>query len=503
MKSFRWTADEVYRALDRKAPDASAGRTFAGISTDTRSIESGSLFVALVGERFDAHEFLADAAAAGATGAVVSRVPEGAPAELEYIVVENTLHALGRLARHRRRALPARVVAVAGSNGKTTTKDLLLAALSARFRVHATAGNLNNQIGVPLTLLAAPEDAEVLVVEMGTNEPGEIALLTAIAEPDAGVITAIAEEHLEKLGDLAGVLREETALLEGLPSHAPAFIAEEPPELPARARELVGADRVHVAGLDDAADLRPDGGAETIAMQPDGSTRWRWQGHDVHLPLRGRFQVRNALLALGVAREWGVPPADAVAALAAMPIPKLRGEWKHFGDLRVIVDCYNSNPIGLAAAIDLLAGIPADGARIAVVGTMRELGEQTETLHRRAAADIAEHLGNGVDRVVATGAFVDAFEPLREQHGERLILCADPLAAFQVAKPFLRGDETVLLKASRGEALERWIPLLEKQFGDQRADGEQVTGSEASEGSQLATERSERVPAVSPLVSSK
>lgn len=481
MKSFRWTADEVYRALDRKPSPAAAGRTFAGISTDTRSIAPGSLFVALVGERFDAHNFLADAAAAGAVGAVVSRIPDGAPEQLDYVVVENTLHALGRLARHRRRSLPARVVAVAGSNGKTTTKDLLRAALSARFRVHATAGNLNNQIGVPLTLLAAPEDAEVLVVEMGTNEPGEIALLTAIAEPDAGVITAIAEEHLEKLGDLAGVLREETALLKGLPAHAPAFVAEEPPELPARARELVGADRLHIAGLGEQADLCPEGGASAVRMQPDGTTHWRWQGLDVHLPLRGRFQVRNALLALGVARAWGVPPADAVVALAAMPIPKLRGEWKQLGTLRVIVDCYNANPIGLAAAIDLLAGIPADGAKVAVVGTMRELGEHTDELHRRAAEDITEHLGNGVDRVVATGAFVDAFEPLRARHGERLVLCRDPLEAFQAAQPYLRGNETVLLKASRGEALERWLPLLE-QLGEPRSgagDREERTARDA------------------------
>jgi UDP-N-acetylmuramoyl-tripeptide--D-alanyl-D-alanine ligase len=464
VKSFRWTLAEVCTALERKPPAASAARDFSRISTDTRSIEPGSLFVALTGDRFDAHNFLADAAAAGATGAVVSRIPEGAPGEMEYIVVENTLHALGKLARHRRRALRSKVVAVAGSNGKTTTKDLLRAVLGARFRVHATAGNLNNQIGVPLTLLAALDDAEVLVVEIGTNEPGEIAILTALVEPDAGIITAIAEEHLEKLGDLAGVLREETALLAGLPPHALAIVAEEPPELLARARELVAADLLRVAGFSEAADLRPDGGADGVELLPDGTTRWTWEGIPVHLPLRGRFQVRNALLALGLARAWGVVPQEAVAALERMPIPSLRGEWKQFGALRVIVDCYNSNPVGLSAAVDLLAALPADAAKVAVVGTMRELGEQTEALHHRAAMAIAEHVGRGIDRVIATGVFVDAFAPLAARLGERLILCTDPLEAYHATAASLRGNETVLLKASRGEALERWVPLLEEQF---------------------------------------
>ena len=176
MSGFRWTGDEVERALETGSGGDGAVE-FTEVSTDTRRIAPGSLFVALKGESFDAHDFLAGAFDAGAAAAVVSRIPEGAPRDRRYYLVGDTLHALGRLGRHRRRALAAKVVAVAGSNGKTTTKDLLRAALSPRYRVHATTGNLNNQVGVPLTLLAAPEDAEVLVVETGTNEPGEIDLL--------------------------------------------------------------------------------------------------------------------------------------------------------------------------------------------------------------------------------------------------------------------------------------------------------------------------------------
>jgi UDP-N-acetylmuramoyl-tripeptide--D-alanyl-D-alanine ligase len=396
----------------------------------------------------------------------VSRVPEGAPDLLRYFRVEDTRVALGTLGRHRRRALDARVVGVAGSNGKTTTKDLLRAALGVRYRVHATQGNLNNLVGLPLTLLAAPDDAEVLVVEMGTDQPGEIEALVRIAEPDAGIITAIGEEHLEKLGDLDGVLREETQLLAGLGETGIGFVAEEPDSLPERARALLGDARVRVSGLGAAADLRPDGGAEAIQVEADGTTRWSWRSHPVHLPLPGRHHVRNALLALGVAVEWGVPEADAVRGIEGMPTPKLRGEWHRHGELRVLVDCYNSNPPSLAAAIDLLASLPAGGEKVAVIGTMREMGTESDALHRRSADIIAARVGNGIDRVVATGAFVPAFHAAAGDLGERLIACEDPVEAYDRVANSLRGTETILLKASRGEALERWLPLLERDWGE-------------------------------------
>jgi UDP-N-acetylmuramoyl-tripeptide--D-alanyl-D-alanine ligase len=331
--------------------------------------------------------------------------------------------------------------------------------------VHATEGNLNNQIGVPLTLLATPDDAEAVVVELGTNYPGEIAILAAIAEPEAGIVTSIGEEHLEGFGDLAGVLREEVSLLEGLRPGGVGFVAEEPAALPERAREILGAARVHVAGFGDAADLRSDGGAAGVEVLPDGSTRWRWRGHEVALPLPGRHNVRNALLALGLAAEWGVDEAEAARGLAAVAQPSMRGEWRTVGSLRVLADCYNSNPPSLAAAIELLAPLPANGAeRIAIVGTMRELGPGAEALHRAAAEAIAEKLGAGIDRVVATGDFHDAFAPLRVALGERLISDADPLAAYAALAPTLRGGETILLKASRGERLERLIEKLEEEF---------------------------------------
>jgi UDP-N-acetylmuramoyl-tripeptide--D-alanyl-D-alanine ligase len=461
VSAFRWTPAEVERALGA-APSAPVSEPFTGVSTDTRRIARGDLFVALRGESFDAHDFLRTAAEAGAAAAVVSRVPADAPAGLPLYRVDDTLHALGRLGRHRRRAHPGRVVAVAGSNGKTTTKELLRAAISPRYRVHATEGNLNNQIGAPLTLLAAPDDAEVLIVEVGTNEPGEIAILGAIVEPELALITSIGEEHLEGLGSVEGVLEEELAILPCIRAGGLALIADEPDELPRRARALLGAERVRVAGLAGGADLRPSG---EVAVRPDGSTEWSFRDQPIHLPLPGRHNVRNALLALGVAEALGVPLDRAAAGIAAMRAPRMRSEWRAVGRMGLLADCYNANPPSMRAALDLLASIPAGGAKVAVVGTMRELGAHAESLHREAAGHIAALVGQGIDRVLATGDFVPAFRGLATELGDRLIAVEDPLAGYAELRRHLKGDETVLLKGSRGVALERLIPLLEEDFG--------------------------------------
>ncbi len=471
MSGFSWTAEEVERALETGAGSAD-GCVFTGVSTDTRKIGPGSLFVALTGESFDGHDYVRQAIEAGASGAVVSRVPEDAPDGARLFVVRDTLEALGRLGRHRRRALSAPVVAVAGSNGKTTTKDLLRASLSPRFRVHATEGNLNNQVGVPLTLLAAPDDAEVLVVEVGTNEPGEIAILGAIAEPDFALITSIGEEHLEGLGSVEGVLEEELSILPAIRGGGVAFVAEEPAELSERSRGILGADRLRVAGFGESADLTTDGGMEGVEVLPNGASRWSFRGTQIELPLPGRHNVRNALLALGVAAELGVATEDSARGIAAMPSPKMRSEWRRVGTFGVLADCYNANPPSTRAAVDLLASLPSTGEKVAIVGTMRELGAHGESLHRGVAETIAGQLGKGIDRVVATGDFVAAFAGIGSADADRVIAVEDPLEAYERLRPALRGDETILLKGSRGVALERLIPLLERDFASNEGSAE-------------------------------
>jgi UDP-N-acetylmuramoyl-tripeptide--D-alanyl-D-alanine ligase len=370
--------------------------------------------------------------------------------------------ALGSLARHYRRQLDSRVVAIVGSNGKTTTKELTRAALGVCYGVHATAGNLNNLIGVPLTLLAAPRDAEVLVIEVGTNAPGEVARLGGIVEPDAVIVTSIAEEHLEGLGDLAGVLREETSILELLPADGVALIVEEPAELLERARDL--APRVRVAGFGALADA--DLRAEDVALEEDGRVGFRWRGQPVRLGFRGRLNARNALLALGLAEEWGVAPEAAVAGLASAEAPALRAEVLRYGELTVIADCYNANPASLEAAVELLATLPRRGGRVAVLGSMREMGVTSAALHGRVAEVVAGVAARGgLDLIVATGDFAAAFEPLAATLGESLLRVEDPVAAFEPLSQRLRGGETILLKGSRGVALERLLPLLDREFG--------------------------------------
>jgi UDP-N-acetylmuramoyl-tripeptide--D-alanyl-D-alanine ligase len=346
-----------------------------------------------------------------------------------------------------------------GSNGKTTTKELARAALAAHYRVHATTGNLNNLVGVPLTLLAAPADAEALVVEVGTNAPGEVARLAAIVEPDAVIVTSIGEEHLEGLGDLEGVLAEETAILPALPPEGVALVADEPAILVERAREL--APRVRVAGWGELAEdaLRPD----RVELDDEGRVVLGWRGGEVTLPLRGRVNARNALLALGLAEAWGIRPADALAALGAARAPAMRSEVHRYGELLVIADCYNANPASVEAAVELLCSMPRRAGRVAVLGTMRELGPASESLHRRLADAVATA---GLDLVVATGEFAAAFEPHAAALGSRLIQAEDPIAAYAPLAERLGGGEVILLKGSRGVALERLLPHFEKDFSD-------------------------------------
>lgn len=472
--SGSWSDAAVREALGLPPGDG-MDAVYTAVGTDTRSLEEGMLFVALRGERFDAHEFLGMATERGARGAVVERIPEGAPEGLRYYLVPDTLVALGQLARYHRRRLKARVCAIVGSNGKTTTKDLARAVLATRYRVHATEGNLNNLVGVPLTLLAAPVDAEALVVEVGTNVPGEVARLAAIVEPDAVIVTSIAEEHLEGLGDLDGVLEEETSILPALSAEGVALVAEEPSILPARAREL--ASRVRVAGWSDGADA--DLCATGVRLDEAGRVHFEWRGREVRLSLRGRLNARNALLALGLGCEWGVDLDAAVAALESLPPAKMRTEIHRYGELTVIADCYNSNPASVEAAVDLLVALPRGGGRIAVLGTMRELGAASADLHRKVADHVA---ASDIDLIVATGEFAEAFEAEAEELGQRLIRVEDPIDAYGPLAARLGGDEVVLLKGSRGVAMERLLPLFEKDFGPLAA----AAGEESRDGEDAA-----------------
>lgn len=444
-KTSFWTMDRVADAL-ADLSDVNVPRgptTFARVWTDTRTIEPGDLFVALVGERFDAHEFLAEARRKGATGVVVSRPEAARGLGIPVYDVRDTLVALGALGTFRRRAWSNPVVAVVGTNGKTSTKELIKAALGSTLRVHATAGNLNNLIGVPLTLLAIPDSADVAVVEMGTNQPGEVPRLRAIVEPDITVVTSVAEEHLEGLGDLAGVMREELSAADGV---AVAIVPASQPEVVAVAKQR--ASRVVSAGLD-AGDLRPD----TWGVGPDGRGRLTIGEVAADVPLRGVHNLRNAMLAFAVAGELGVSPADAARGIEAMTVPPMRSHVEQHGTATLINDAYNSNPGSARAAIELLRHAGAGRQRVAVLATMLELGPQTARLHDDVARDA---IGEGVDIVAAIGEFAAAFG--RIATGDPRVITADDVdGLWTKLSSRLAPDAVILLKGSRGMRLERLV----------------------------------------------
>jgi UDP-N-acetylmuramoyl-tripeptide--D-alanyl-D-alanine ligase len=441
-----WTLSRIARALGGGPCD---DRPIRAVCTDTRAIERGDLFVALKGELHDAHDYLSEAVRKGAAAVVVSDANRAKDLGVPAYVVPDTLHALGALGRARRLAWGGPLVAVGGSNGKTSTKELIRAALGARLNVHATKGNLNNQIGVPLTLLAIPDGADVVVAELGTNVPGEIALLREIVQASIAVVTTVQEEHLEGFGDLAGVMREEASLLDGVataivPSEQPALVAE----------SLKRARRTITAGVG-----KGDLLAEAIKLSADGSGAVTVNGIEVRVPLRGRHNLGNAMLALAVAREFGIALDEAGAGIAGMNLsamPSMRSAVEPLGEALLINDAYNSNPGSARAALALLKQVGSGRQRVAVLGTMRELGSHAQ----RAHAEVAKAaLDSGAQLVAGIGEFAAALREVAPGD-DRVVTADDVEDLWPKLRARLTADAAILLKASRGVRLERLLPHL-------------------------------------------
>lgn len=443
-----WTLDRIGQALhDELQPSTRPAGTsrLGSVSTDTRSIARGDVFVALRGERFDGHDFLSQAGAAGASAVVVDDASRAAGPGIPAFVVADTTRALGALGRWWRRTWGGTVVAVAGSNGKTTTKELIRAALSTRLDVYATAGNLNNQVGVPLTLLRLPSPTEIAVIEVGTSVPGEVQILRRIVEPDISVVTSIGEEHLEGLGSLEGVLNEEAAIYDRV---AIAIAPAAQPEIGEAARKR--AKKVIEAGVE-GGDVRPD----ASGMSPEGTGWARFGETTLAMKVPGAHNLRNAMLAVAVARACGVPDEAAVPAIGSVEPLDMRGRWISSGDLTIINDAYNANPASMREAITLLASLNGSRPRVLVLGTMRELGPQAPALHEEIAA---RALSSGVDLVAGIGDFAS---PLASRNaGDRVITAPDVPELWESLRPRLPRNAVVMLKASRGVKLERLVPML-------------------------------------------
>jgi UDP-N-acetylmuramoyl-tripeptide--D-alanyl-D-alanine ligase len=443
---FPWTARDVAAAL--AMPPLSWDHSYAGISTDTRRLSEGELFVALKGDKFDGHDFLSDARTAAVGGVVVRRDTPRWPG-FDWFEVGDTREALGKLARYRRDRMTGPVVAITGTTGKTSTKELLAAALGVKYCVHKSEGNLNNLVGVPLSLLAMPVEAEAAVIECGASLPGEIARLREIARPDLAVITNVGAGHLEGFGDVAGVMAEKIALVTGV---ATAVVGTEPAELPEAARRA--AERVITAGLGSSADWR----ADEVEVTGEGRARFVTRGVEVELPFHGRHMVPNALVALAVSHELGVRLEEAAAALRNAALPAGRSAVREVGGVTIVDDCYNANPASLEAALALLADVRGGRRTVTVLGTMRELGERSRELHREMAAKVLEAKP---DVIAAVGEFVPAFRELEPGLDRDRLLTADtPEELAPLLREALEPGDVVLFKASRGVALERLYPLL-------------------------------------------
>lgn len=439
-----WTGERVAAVLGT-APGTE--RTFGSISTDTRTLTSDALFVALVGDRFDGHEFLNEAERRGASGAVVCR---GTAQQhgLACFEVDDTLVALGLLARARRREIAGPVVAITGTNGKTSTREMLSRSLGTRWKVHATRDNLNNLIGVPLTILAAPDGCEALVVEVGASEPREIARLRDVIEPSIGVVTNVAVAHLEGFGSLEGALEEKSSLLSGVPT---AVVGTDPPALADRARQLAG--WVLTAGLDASAEVRPD----DWGLDSNGRGWLTLKGTRVKLPVLGRHQVDNAMLAIAAALDLGLDLEPVAAALGGISLPPGRCEVLRCGNRVILQDAYNANPGSLAALLDTAQAMRVDEPLVMLLGTMLELGEESTTLH----AEMADLVMAARPSLLAVlGEFVPAFERYADELDDRLLTADDADSLGRLVAQRLEGNELVLVKGSRGMHLERAIPHL-------------------------------------------
>ncbi|MCG3129255.1 MAG: UDP-N-acetylmuramoyl-tripeptide--D-alanyl-D-alanine ligase [Phycisphaerae bacterium] len=425
-----------------------------GVNTDSRRVVPGELFVAIRGERFDGHDFMADAAARGASAVLAETGRGTSPAGGPPLVrVRDTVAALGALAASHRRTLRGKVIAVAGSNGKTTTKLMIHHLLSGRWRGTAAPGSFNNQIGVPLTLLAASSDDDYVVVEIGTNARGEVAALAAITSPDAGVITSIGEEHLEGLGDRAGVAAEECALLPAIRRDGRAFVnldsAEVEPHLHAAPAALLTLGRSARASLRLAA----------ARVEPPWTCAETSDGLRFRLPMCGVHNADNALAALAVARWLGVRDDEIVTRLAGVALPGMRNQVVQVGGVTIINDAYNANPPSVVAALDFLEAMPTAGRRWAVLGEMRELGPASAEQHRRVAADARRR---GIGGFVLVGAAAALMGPDLPPDGatRRVARCGDAEECACLLARELHPGDVVLLKASRAVQLERVLEPL-------------------------------------------
>jgi len=426
-------------------------RLVSNLCTDSRALKRGDLFLALRGENFDGHAFVSQASGAGAAGAVVDREIENPAPNFAVIKVSDTLAALQQIAANYRRSLPLKAVIITGSNGKTSTKDFTAAVLAVRCKVIKTEGNLNNHIGLPLTILRASAGDRIGVFEIGMNHPGEIGPLAKIAAPDVGIITNIGVAHIEFMGTRAAIALEKGMLAEALSAGGQLVLDAEDEFTAAIAARTKAA--VILAGRDvRVTDVCADAGGSRFLIHAGD------QSAEVRLPVPGRHMIRNALLAVTTGTLFGLTLEECAAGLCEAHLSKGRLEQKIIRGIRIIDDSYNANPDSMVAALQTLAEMPASGRRIAVLGKMNELGAESERGHRL----VGEAAGReGIECLVAVG---EGASPIADAAGEsgvrEVIRTATTGEAADVLRKLAQAGDVILLKGSRSVKMEKILEGL-------------------------------------------
>lgn len=446
------TLDQIAAAMLGSLPHGGGELVVSsGVATDTRTIAPGSLFFALVGERFDAHDYLAQAVEKGAV-AVVAHDASKVPADLPVVLVDDTLASLQRLARHDLAELDVPTVLITGSNGKTSTKDFTRAVLSEKFRVHATAGNFNNHIGLPLTILAMPEDTEIALLEIGMNHPGELAPLCEIAPPDVSVITSVGTAHIEFFPDQEGIAKEKAEVGKALTESGTLI-------LPANCAFSDTIKAMTCAEVWNTGGTHGEVSAEKLTRTAAGSSfdlvGVAAQPVRIDLPVPGDHMVSNALLAAAVGKKFGLTGVEIAQGLANLALTTGRMRQFQANGVTVLDDSYNANPDSMAAGLQTLAGLECDGKKGACLGAMGELGQHAAAGYQRVGALAAEL---ELDFLVSVGpdarAFTDAAASIETCHFDEKTDAASHLLNF------LSPGDLILFKGSRTAAMEDVMNLV-------------------------------------------